>query len=143
MSSKNGLDASPSLAHHALLSPYPFILRISESIFIHIYNKDKWQKQRKLLFLMSFVFVIFYLFFLFSKKYIYIYIYITKTNDMRNSNFLSVPKSPAILYPTTSSHIYNYNLILTKTSMFYQFFAFLLDWKKKSLTTQAPYPLDQ
>ena len=56
-----------------------------------------------------------------------IYIYITKTNDMRNSNFLSVPKSPAILYPTTSSHIYNYNLILTKTSMFYQFFAFLLD----------------
>ena len=64
-----------------------------------------------------------YIIFLFRKKKIYI----TKTNDMRNSNFLSVPKSPAILYPTTSSHIYNYNLILTKTSMFYQFFAFLLD----------------
>ena len=64
-----------------------------------------------------------YIYFFYSAKNIYI----TKTNDMRNSNFLSVPKSPAILYPTTSSHIYNYNLILTKTSMFYQFFAFLLD----------------
>ena len=69
----------------------------------------------------------YFLFIFFIQQKIYIYIYITKTNDMRNSNFLSVPKSPAILYPTTSSHIYNYNLILTKTSMFYQFFAFLLD----------------